>query len=565
MKKTLNQVLEKAFLYDQGRHEFDEIAIYFTEDEWDCLTEAEKELYVEVMMENYQTLRSLGLIYVIPPVVSLIERGEEPYVNHQRWLVTESPGGDITLGKDPRTTTGERCHTPASSPESMDNEKDTKMKSETVDPSCTRTNESTGNEELTDSQNPDKHMSVPIALEMETWEEDEPLDVQTPTEHTQTGFSTLGVTDSSPSHETRDTDTCTPAENTEIEYTTVRIKEEEDEDDFSYIGVDGSETSNYKTAGNRSSSKGAVMKDNGQIRMNLIRITDSTEYNKRFNTGSTNHNHSKTGSERKFVKHWVVHDDDNKPFTCKECGKSFPRSLELQKHLQTHTGERPFSCPECGKGFMDKSNLVKHRRFHTGENLHSCLECGKVFICASYLEKHQKVHTGEKPYSCPKCSKSFTFKANMLKHELIHTGEKPFSCSKCGKRFTYKSDLVKHEMIHTGEKSFPCPECGKYFLNKSRLKVHQKTHIGEKSHTCNVCGKGFSCSSYLITHQRTHTGEKPFSCTECGKRFIDKSGLVKHQHVHSGDKPFSCPDCGKSFPYKSRLASHQKTHVGGKR
>ncbi|KAG9467696.1 hypothetical protein GDO78_014459 [Eleutherodactylus coqui] len=40
---------------------FDEVAIYFSKEEWDCLNDEEKELYREVMMENYQTLLSLDI------------------------------------------------------------------------------------------------------------------------------------------------------------------------------------------------------------------------------------------------------------------------------------------------------------------------------------------------------------------------------------------------------------------------------------------------------------------------------------------------------------------------
>ncbi|XP_077123870.1 uncharacterized protein LOC143781259 isoform X1 [Ranitomeya variabilis] len=65
---------------------FDDVAIYFTPEEWESLEEWQKDLYKEVMMDNYHTLQSLGIPVVKSELLLLIEGGDEPCVQgHPRW------------------------------------------------------------------------------------------------------------------------------------------------------------------------------------------------------------------------------------------------------------------------------------------------------------------------------------------------------------------------------------------------------------------------------------------------------------------------------------------------
>ncbi|XP_059585300.1 zinc finger protein 708 [Alligator mississippiensis] len=264
-----------------------------------------------------------------------------------------------------------------------------------------------------------------------------------------------------------------------------------------------------------------------------------------------------------LAQHKRIHMGE-KPHQCLECGKCFPRSSDLTKHWLIHTGEKPHQCSECGKSFSRPSHLARHQRIHTGDKPHRCSECGKSFSRPSHLARHQLIHTGGKPHQCSECGKSFTQSLSLAQHQQIHRREKRHWCSECGKSFPRSSDLTKHQLIHTGEKPHQCSECGKSFNRSSNLARHQLIHTGEKRHQCSECGKTFTRYSYLAQHLLTHTGEKRHQCSECGKSFTRSSHLAQHQRIHTGEKPHQCSECGKSFTQSSNLARHQLIHIGEK-
>ncbi|XP_068219865.1 MDS1 and EVI1 complex locus protein EVI1-A-like [Palaemon carinicauda] len=85
-------------------------------------------------------------------------------------------------------------------------------------------------------------------------------------------------------------------------------------------------------------------------------------------------------------------------YACKFCGKVFPRSANLTRHLRTHTGEQPYKCKFCERSFSISSNLQRHvRNIHNKEKPYKCRLCDRAFGQQTNLDRHMKKHDSDGP------------------------------------------------------------------------------------------------------------------------------------------------------------------------
>ncbi|XP_029443657.1 zinc finger protein 664-like [Rhinatrema bivittatum] len=407
---------------------FEDVAVCFSQEEWKGLEEWQKELYKEVMKENYQTLSSLGTgsLTITPEIISHIERGEEPYIR-------DEPGSE-------EGGTGKS--------------------------SCSEINESKRRHKETHPEDLTKNLKM-----AKTVSEKDVVDTCPCCDWEKNCWNPC-----KPEERLR-----TPAEESAkkmnpCEQTTQHLRQETGLRPFSCSDCANKEILKLlqKIHTFPCSECNKIFIYPSELKMHQKIHSERKQF--------SFPDYDSFNWKVKLKKHERV-DSGKKPFTCSECNRRFSWKSNLKKHERIHTGEKPFICTECDKSFSRKSNLKSHEKIHTGEKPFTCTECDRSFSWKSSLKMHEMIHTREKPFTCSECNKSFSRKSDLKSHEKIHTGEKPFTCAACDRSFSWKSSLKKHDRIHRTDKPFACTDCDKCFRLKLGLKMHQRIHTGGKSFT----------------------------------------------------------------------------------
>ncbi|XP_043937096.1 zinc finger protein 2-like isoform X2 [Protopterus annectens] len=214
---------------------------------------------------------------------------------------------------------------------------------------------------------------------------------------------------------------------------------------------------------------------------------------------------------------------------------------------KVEVGEKPLKCANCRKGFSVISGLSVHQGRCLEAEHFKCSECRETFTNKAHLDRNQSI-MGKTDFICKLCGKAFKLSQSLVNHLKAHKQVKSHKCANCGKNFRRPSELEVHWLVHTQDSPFKCSDCEKGFTTKSHLSKHQKVHTDMLNFICSDCGKCFKSFSVLSAHKKVHAKEKEIRRLLSG-RVIDlnwaeledhwKAELAVHHKVQTGKKQIS--------------------------
>ncbi|KAM6443227.1 histone-lysine N-methyltransferase MECOM isoform 2-T2 [Liasis olivaceus] len=128
--------------------------------------------------------------------------------------------------------------------------------------------------------------------------------------------------------------------------------------------------------------------------------------------------------------------------------ENMAEKLESFSSLKPETGDLIQSVPSMFN-FRAPPNTLPENLLRKGKERYTCRYCGKIFPRSANLTRHLRTHTGEQPYRCKYCDRSFSISSNLQRHvRNIHNKEKPFKCHLCDRCFGQQTNLDRHLKKH---------------------------------------------------------------------------------------------------------------------
>ncbi|XP_060795897.1 zinc finger protein 646 [Neoarius graeffei] len=314
------------------------------------------------------------------------------------------------------------------------------------------------------------------------------------------------------------------------------------------------------------------------------------------------------------AEHDAAGDDEDRPFKCDMCEKTYRHHGSLINHKKTHQ-MGIFECSVCFKQFNNLAALTSHQRIHSktrappstvspftpetytdstseqvsnvlqngATNIHFCHLCQSAFPNDDEFQNHIMLHNSssvsfELPASTPE-DHPFSYSINQSPESNPYpsSSDTPPLPPLLDKAVDYDQTQGPMENGHVyvphtigdeptlldtqGEHlALPLENLNPEHLEQATDDKQDQPGSSDRRFKCHICGKSYRHAGSLINHKRSHqTGI--FQCSICHKNYPHLAALRSHLRIHKGRPSMVIPTAEGDW-LSSEPLTHENQHGG---